>query len=862
MDCCVMLLRLCVGLAAWTVCALGSSEVDGDGNAFPALWGTYRPHALMSVRARVPHSPHFGIAYHSANSDDVRYLASDHESSLRSYGFSRHDGNTFAEHVVEDIELNLALTYSFVRQMKSDDLWSLRVSGAPLDESTDVDPVSVVLYAAAGPDELEEKDGASGKRVSTGPWGTIRLDQETVVEDSGVRGDCIVTGDAASIGGKYKLVAREPRFGSVSSAERLSGGEGSIGGSSASRSRRISRFAVSSVGPDLSRFQISIPPTLPEKAFLVDEVLKRLLQESKERSFAEESTALGGDLAFDEDDVASQAQRPKSKGRNGMITLRNNVESGRSLVFVQRILQVPFEVDFAFAGPDALGNNLGPADADDGVALDLTLRDRRRAVDDRFESVFPLKETAFGEAERDFARKSVANMLGGIGYFYGRTLVETEKNHKVYRAPAGLLTATPSRALFPRGFLWDEGFHQLIVQRWDPTLSRACLTSWLAQMDGSGWIPREQAVGLEARHRFPDHVKHLMIQRPNVANPPTILMPLRVFAFLRTGNGSREETACSEGAVTSTGGKCAVSSGSSAPALEMSSTDAEAVFIESAIDKAILSFEWLVRSQSGELDGTFRWRGRSRSLASPDGYPLTLASGLDDYPRGYSTSDSERHLDLHCWVAWAAGALSKLLEAAGRDSQRLDTMRRNLLTTLESAHAIASSRTQDGSDGLLLCDFDGEEHVCEIGYVTILPLVLGLLDVSSPRVGAILRLLKSKDILRSPAGVRSLSKQSRHYRKGNDYWTGPVWMPFNYLVLASLRTKYGREEGPYRLQAEELYSELKRDILANAQREFESSGYLWENYSPSDGRGKGGRQFTGWSALVVLIAADIYDGVL
>ncbi|NXS64467.1 MOGS glucosidase, partial [Brachypteracias leptosomus] len=117
----------------------------------------------------------------------------------------------------------------------------------------------------------------------------------------------------------------------------------------------------------------------------------------------------------------------------------------------------------------------------------------------RFEETFGLAGKGFPAPQRRFAQAALSDLLGGVGYFHGRPLVQSARGEPpVPGAESGLLTAVPSRSFFPRGFLWDEGFHQLLLGRWDPALSQEVLGHWLDLMNAQGWIPREQILGEEA----------------------------------------------------------------------------------------------------------------------------------------------------------------------------------------------------------------------------------------------------------------------------------------------------------------------------------------------------------------------------
>ena len=96
------------------------------------------------------------------------------------------------------------------------------------------------------------------------------------------------------------------------------------------------------------------------------------------------------------------------------------------------------------------------------------------AYNARFDSVFPIPpnyETSDSDSLRTFSKAITSNLIGGVGYFYGRSIIdrsfsyewdrdddqgdvdESEKGPRLTE-PRSLLTATPSRSFFPRGFYW------------------------------------------------------------------------------------------------------------------------------------------------------------------------------------------------------------------------------------------------------------------------------------------------------------------------------------------------------------------------------------------------------------------------
>lgn len=807
-------------------------DMIGSSHGKNANWGTYRPHALISVRARVPHSPYFGVVWHRPNDADIRHLA-DHPD-LSYFGWSRHNGDNFGDHEVIDPKANAVIKSSFVKT-DDGDAWALKISGKPLRKrSSEDNRISVVFYAAAGPEENVGLDGEDSDQ----PWGTIKLQND--IDREGLTGEVKITGKSKAVGGRWTASVKEPTRGSIDNAQIVqSGRPWRIG-------RRKRREAQKDdVSKNLRRWHVAGPKGSADKAWDIEGKLKSLFESPNS-----EDIENNDDDVNLEDEDSIQGNDAEALHKDKVLTLPNSVDTEAPTLLIQRVLELPFEFDVLFSQ-----NSTHPNDNEKsrhnvaelrGNALNTLLDIRRKEFDRRFASVFNLEgSTGLSQGYAEIGRRALANVLGGIGYFYGSILAQKQKSSAGdpgvgVLPPVALLSATPSRAVFPRGFLWDEGFHQLVVQRWDPSLSRECIKSWYETMQENGWIPREQVLGIEARERFPPHIRHLILQSPDVANPPTLLMPLRVLAGMkRTPAGDEGDNSCD---AVDKGAKCESSS------LQSSGFWSD---ITAAVAR---NYDWLRETQSGQLPGTFRWRGRSLTQVGPEGHPHTLASGLDDYPRATVPNENETHVDLYSWVTWGSSALVDISKASTSKSQSSD-----LYQSLrgELIHRVIASR---GADAEMFCDSDGHSKICHKGYVTLFPLMLGLLEEDDPRVGEMLTWLEDEEILRSIAGIRSLSKSDPWYGKGDNYWTGPTWMPFNYLILGSLKTKYA-QRGRFKKRAQKLYDSLRKDILSNVQRVFEKTGFLWEQYGEL-GEGRKGKQFTGWTATILLIAGEMYDGIL
>jgi mannosyl-oligosaccharide glucosidase len=152
---------------------------------------------------------------------------------------------------------------------------------------------------------------------------------------------------------------------------------------------------------------------------------------------------------------------------------------------------LPFEFNLIFESQslreELKENNLEQLPELSGQVFDSALQDCLDKFNNKFEEKFKLKEKNFSSAAINMAQSALSNLIGGIGFFTGQSMVKSfnNKEHVLYWN-SNIYTAVPSRSFFPRGFLWDEGFHNILISEWDLEITKDIIGHWLDLMNVEG----------------------------------------------------------------------------------------------------------------------------------------------------------------------------------------------------------------------------------------------------------------------------------------------------------------------------------------------------------------------------------------
>lgn len=633
---------------------------------------------------------------------------------MHGYGWDRYDPRVGGVQSVRDVANGVDISTGFVKSADGQS-WGVRISGKPR-EGQEGAKITVIFSVGDEGVGLERRLEVVG-------------DSDDLKDERGIEGDVVLKGDSTELG-KYKIVVTEGK-GKRPETDHLSADE-----------RDLERTLVVS-----------------------QNVQQDAVWQTKNWLFGELRQSLEAWVAkYGQENVPPPWT---------FYTLKTSAGAGN-----HHLIQKTFEGDFEF---DVLFSS---AQSDEEITSDFITTQLKETVgsfDSKFDKVFKPKAPFASNKYAELSKSLFSNLLGGIGYFHGDWKADRsyapeyeEENEGFWeeaaearakavpelQKPAELFTSIPSRPFFPRGFLWDEGFHLMPVMDWDIDLALEIVRSWFKLIDDDGWIAREQILGEEARTKVPEEFQ---VQYPHYANPPTLFLILVDYVERLTKGQASDQTS-----------------------LLLDQEKAKAYLAE-IYPLLLRHYEWFRRTQQGDLKSYertassnregYRWRGRTPRHILP--------SGLDDYPRAQPPHPGELHVDAISWVGLMAKSLQRIAEFVGEkdDAARLKKQEDAIKKNIDDLH-------WDAKEGVY-CDstidqFEEEIRVCHKGYISLFPFMMGLMKHDDPKIGKLLDAVTDSDHLWSEHGIRSLSKTNENYGTDENYWRSPIWININYLIVDRL----------------------------------------------------------------------------
>ncbi|KAH7318331.1 family 63 glycoside hydrolase [Stachybotrys elegans] len=782
---------LATGIAADAGQSPAAEDIDHANNE-SLLWGPYKPNLYFGVRPRSPNGLWTGLMWSRADSysdpqHGFRYTC-EQRDDIHGYGWDEYDARTGGVQTIHDEKNLIDITTSFVKIPGGEHggSWAARIKGT-LRDGAPADLKTMLFYFIA-------QEGV-GEVAPEGKGGKFGFDDDVTFK-----------GNSKSLG-DFTLVVTKGEGKHPTSQHHIS------------ETRKGDKTLVHSSAYSEDVMWQGQPIVFSQ------------LQESV--SYIQKNYAADGLPP------AWQVYRVEHRPGEGNVHV------------VEKTFQGPFEFDVIFSSASA-----GKAMTSDDVTEQLKLSSK--SFSDRFSRIFDFKAPFTAAKYHAFGKSMFSNLLGGVGYFHGHQLIDrsyaTEYDEDSERfweeaaearsrgaqkleGPYELYTSVPSRPFFPRGFLWDEGFHLVPIADWDINVALDIVRSWYKTMDDDGWIPREQILGPEARSRVPEEFQ---VQYPHYANPPTLFLIIEGFM-------KRLRESKADGGDGQAGGNLYTA--------YLDNPEVGEKYVKEMYPLLRRQYDWFRKTQRGDIKSydreaystkeAYRWKGRTETHVLP--------SGLDDYPRPQPPHPGELHVDLMSWVGLMAKSLINIADALGM-KEDVAELERNLNAIERNLDDLHWSEKEGCYCDATVDDFEEHQLVCHKGYVSLSPFFLGLIKHDSPKMGRILDLIGDEDHIFSPHGIRSLSKQDPLYETGENYWRSPVWMPMNYLILTELHN-VASHKGPFQEKARDLYSRLRKNLVDTVYKSWEETGFAWEQYHPETGAGQRTQHFTGWTSLVVKIMA-------